>query len=83
VGAFPIIRPTPGTASHNCASNVTLHARWPRSIDIVNAEGRTTKTATWEIGKACWRDADPPGEPHGDINRGAAPIEVVAVERRR
>ena len=34
-------------------------------------------------GKAYWLDKDPVGEQHGDLNRGTAPMEVIAVEIRK
>ena len=41
------------------------------------------KAMHWEDGKAYWLDADPPGELHGDVNRGADPIEVIVLELQR
>jgi quercetin dioxygenase-like cupin family protein len=53
------------------------------TLDIVDAKGQTTRTMTWETGKAYWLDADPPGQQHGDVNRGSGPIEVIVVEMRK
>ena len=53
------------------------------TLDVVDAQGRTIKKLTWETGKAYWLDVDPPGEQHGDLNRGKEPIEVIVVEMRR
>jgi quercetin dioxygenase-like cupin family protein len=49
------------------------------TLKIVQETGRTRRV-TWETGKAYWLPADPPGELHGDVNEGEAPIEVMVVE---
>ena len=38
---------------------------------------------TWETGKAYWLGVDPPGEQHGDLNRGKEPMEVIVVEMKK
>ena len=48
-----------------------------------DAAGKTTKTVICETGKVYWRDKDPVGEQHGDLNRGTSPIEVIVVEMRK
>lgn len=48
----------------------------------ITTQGGTTKSVTWETGKACWLDAGPPGELHADINTGTTPIEVMVIETR-
>jgi hypothetical protein len=53
------------------------------TLDIVDASGKTTKQVVWETGKAYWLDKDPAGQQHGDLNRGAQPIEVIVVEMRK
>ena len=53
------------------------------TLDVVDGKGRTVKKLEWETGKAYWLDADPPGQQHGDVNRGTAPVEVVVVEMRK
>ena len=53
------------------------------SLDVVDGQGKTTKTMVWETGKAYWLDKDPAGEMHGDMNRGKEPMEVIVVEMRR
>jgi hypothetical protein len=78
-----IIMPNQPLSLHRHAYGRTIVALRGGSLDIVNAQGQTTKTVTWETGKAYWLDADPVGEQHGDVNRGPAPIEVIVVELRR
>jgi quercetin dioxygenase-like cupin family protein len=51
------------------------------TLKIVKESGES-KTVTWEKGKAYWLAADPPGEKHGDLNEGQAPIEVMVVEMK-
>ena len=53
------------------------------TLDIVDANGKTTKQVVWETGKAYWLDKDPAGQQHGDVNRGTQPIEVIVVEMRK
>ena len=53
------------------------------TLDVVDGKGQTVKKLEWETGKVYWLDADPPGQQHGDINRGTAPVEVVVVEMRK
>ena len=50
------------------------------SLDIVDGNSKTLKTMQWETGKAYWLGVDPAGQQHGDLNRGAEPIEVIVVE---
>ena len=50
------------------------------TMDVVDGKGQTKKKMVWESGKAYWLEVDPPGEQHADLNRGAAPIEVMVVE---
>ena len=52
------------------------------TLHVVTEEGKE-KAMHWEDGKAYWLDADPPGELHGDVNRGADPIEVIVLELQR
>jgi hypothetical protein len=50
------------------------------TLDVVDAAGTTLHKMVWEAGKAYWLDADPAGTRHGDLNRGAEPMEVIVVE---
>ena len=52
------------------------------TLHVVTEEGEE-KAMDWESGKAYWLDADPPGELHGDVNRGEDPIEVIVLELQR
>lgn len=46
----------------------------------VTGDAGDTHDMTWETGSAYWLEADPPGEMHGDVNEGTAPIEVIVVQ---
>jgi len=78
-----IILPNQPLALHRHDYGRAIVALKGGSLDVVDGQGRTIKTMRWETGKAYWLDVDPPGEQHGDLNRGAEPIEVIVVEMRR
>lgn len=78
-----IILPNQPLNVHRHDFGRTIVALRGGTLDVVDANGKTTKQMTWETGKAYWLDADPAGEQHGDMNRGATPIEVIVVEMRR
>jgi hypothetical protein len=78
-----IIMPNQPLALHRHDHGRTIVALRGGTLDVVDGSGRTLKTMTWEAGKAYWLDVDPPGEQHGDLNRGADPIEVIVVEMQR
>lgn len=78
-----IIMPNQPLALHRHDHGRTIVALKGGTLDIVDAKGQTTKKMTWETGKAYWLDVDPPGQQHGDMNRGTEPIEVIVVEMRR
>ena len=75
-----IILPNQPLAVHRHDKGRTIVALKGGTLDVVDANGKTMKTMTWETGKAYWLDADPPGEMHGDMNRGKEPIEVIVVQ---
>jgi beta-alanine degradation protein BauB len=77
-----IIMPNQPLALHRHEFGRTIVALKGGTLDVVNDKGETMKTMVWETGKAYWLDADPPGELHGDMNRGTEPIEVIVVERQ-
>jgi beta-alanine degradation protein BauB len=77
-----IIMPNQPLALHRHEFGRTIVALKGGTLDVVNEKGETLKQMTWETGKAYWLDADPPGELHGDMNRGTEPIEVIVVERQ-
>ena len=77
-----IIMPNQPLALHRHEFGRTLVALKGGTLDVVNEKGETLKQMVWETGKAYWLDADPPGELHGDMNRGTEPIEVIVVERQ-
>jgi beta-alanine degradation protein BauB len=77
-----IIMPNQPLAVHRHDHGRTIVALRGGTLDVVDAQGKTLKQMTWETGKAYWLDADPPGEQHGDLNRGTAPIEVIVVQMR-
>ena len=78
-----IIMPNQPLALHRHDLGRTIVALKGGTLDIVDAQGKTTKQMTWESGKAYWLDADPPGEQHGDMNRGTEPIEVIVVQMKK
>ncbi|MDP1572367.1 MAG: hypothetical protein Q8L86_20400 [Vicinamibacterales bacterium] len=77
-----IIMPNQPLALHRHEFGRTIVALKGGTLDVVNDKGETMKQMVWETGKAYWLDADPPGELHGDMNRGTEPIEVIVVERQ-
>ena len=77
-----IVLPNQPLALHRHEHGRTIVALRGGTLDVVDGAGKTLRQVTWETGKAYWLDADPPGEQHGDLNRGATPIEVVVVEMR-
>lgn len=78
-----IIMPNQPLALHRHDFGRTIVALKGGILDVVDGQGRTMKQLTWETGKAYWLDADPPGEQHGDMNRGKEPIEVIVVQMLR
>jgi hypothetical protein len=77
-----IIVPNQPLALHRHEHGRTIVALKGGTLDVVNEKGETIKQLVWETGKAYWLDADPPGELHGDMNRGTETIEVIVVERQ-
>jgi len=49
------------------------------TLSVVTEAG-DSKELTWETGSAYWLDVDPPGELHGDVNKGTEPVEVIVVQ---
>jgi hypothetical protein len=49
------------------------------TMNIVPQDG-PTEPHVWEIGRAYWLPANPPGTLHADVNAGTKPIEVMVVE---
>src|SRR5688500_12184197 len=78
-----IILPNQPLALHRHDHGRTIVALKGGTLDVVGEKGETMKKVTWESGKAYWLGPDLPGEQHGDLNRGAEPIEVIVVEMRR
>ena len=78
-----IIMPNQPLSLHRHEFGRTIVALKGGTLDVVDAAGKTTKQFVWETGRAYWLDKDPPGEQHGDLNRGSQPIEVIVVEMRR
>jgi hypothetical protein len=78
-----IILPNQPLALHRHDLGRTIVALKGGTLDVVDANGKTIKTMTWETGKAYWLGPDPPGEQHGDLNRGATPIEVMVVQMKK
>jgi quercetin dioxygenase-like cupin family protein len=78
-----IIMPNQPLALHRHEHGRTIVALKGGTLDVVDGNGQTKTTMTWETGKAYWLGADPPNEQHGDMNRGKEPIEVIVVEMRK
>lgn len=78
-----IIHPNQPLAVHRHDHGRTIVALKGGTVDVVDERGATIKRVTWETGKAYWLDSDPPGQQHGDLNRGTEPIEVIVVELRK
>lgn len=78
-----IIMPNQPLALHRHEFGRTIVVLRGGTLDVVDAAGKTTNTLAWETGKAYWLEPDPPGQMHGDMNRGSAPVEVIVVEMRK
>jgi hypothetical protein len=78
-----IIMPNQPLALHRHDHGRTIVALKGGALDIVDGQGKTLETMKWESGKAYWLGVDPPGQQHGDMNRGKEPIEVIVVEMKR
>jgi quercetin dioxygenase-like cupin family protein len=78
-----IIMPNQPLTLHRHEFGRTIVTLKGGTLDIVDANGKTTKQVVWETGKAYWLDKDPAGQQHGDINRGKEPMEVIVVEMRK
>ena len=75
-----IVLPNQPLALHRHEHGRTIVALKGGTMEVVDGKGETKKKMVWESGKAYWLDVDPAGEQHADLNRGAAPIEVIVVE---
>ena len=78
-----IILPNQPLALHRHDHGRTIVALKGGTLDVVDGKGQTIKKMTWETGKAYWLDVDPPGQQHGDLNRGTEAIEVIVVEMKK
>ena len=78
-----IIMPNQPLALHRHDHGRTIVALKGGTLDVVDGGGKTLQKMTWETGKAYWLGVDPPGQQHGDMNRGTAPIEVIVVEMKK
>ena len=78
-----IIEPNQPLSVHRHEFGRTIVALKGGTLDVVDPKGVTIRKVVWETGKAYWLTADPPGEQHGDINRGTAAIEVMVIEQRK
>jgi hypothetical protein len=75
-----IILPNQPLSLHRHDHGRTIVTLKGGTLDVVDAAGTTLRRMVWETGKAYWLDADPAGAQHGDLNRGAEPMEVIVVE---
>jgi quercetin dioxygenase-like cupin family protein len=78
-----IIMPNQPLAIHRHDFGRTIVALKGGTLDIVDANGKTTRQEKWETGKAYWLGVDPPGQQHGDLNRGKEPMEVIVVQLKK
>jgi hypothetical protein len=78
-----IIMPNQPLALHRHDLGRTIVALKGGTLDVVDGKGETLQKMTWETGKAYWLGADPPGQQHGDMNRGKEPIEVIVVQMKK
>ena len=78
-----IIMPNQPLALHRHDHGRTIVALKGGTLDVVDAAGKTIKQMTWESGKAYWLGADPPGQQHGDLNKGKEPMEVIVVQLKK
>ena len=76
------IHPNQPLAMHRHDNGRAIVAIRGGTLHVVTEEG-AERAMTWESGNAYWLDADPPGELHGDVNRGEEPIEVIVLELQR
>jgi beta-alanine degradation protein BauB len=78
-----IIMPNQPLALHRHDHGRTIVALKGGTLDIVDANGKTLHQEKWESGKAYWLAADPPGQQHGDLNKGKEPMEVIVVQLKK
>ncbi len=74
-----VVLPNQPLAMHRHEHGRAIVALRGGTLQVVTESGEE-KAMHWESGNAYWLDADPPGELHGDVNRGPDPIEVIVLE---
>ena len=74
-----IVEPNQPLSMHRHENGRAIVALKGGTLHLVTEAG-DEKPMVWESGRAYWLDADPPGELHGDVNRGDEAIEVIVVE---
>lgn len=77
-----IIMPDQPLSMHRHDNPRAIIALRGGTLTVVNDAGEQ-RDMTWETGSAYWLDADPPGEMHGDVNRGREPVEVIVVQLKQ
>ena len=77
-----IVLPDQPLSMHRHENGRAIVALKGGTLHVVTEAGEE-KAMEWESGNAYWLDADPPGELHGDVNRGDEPIEVIVLELNR
>jgi quercetin dioxygenase-like cupin family protein len=75
-----IIMPNQPLSLHRHDHGRTIVTLKGGTLDVVDPKGVTKEKMVWETGKAYWLDADAPNTQHGDMNKGAEPMEVIVVE---
>jgi quercetin dioxygenase-like cupin family protein len=78
-----IIMPNQPLALHRHDFGRAIIALKGGTLDIVDANGKTTRQEKWQTGRAYWLGVDPPGQQHGDLNRGKEPMEVIVVQLKK
>ncbi len=76
-----IIVPNQPLSMHRHEQSRAVIALKGGTLTFVKESG-DTYDMTWETGKAYWIEADPSGEPYGEVNKGTEPIEVIVVQMK-
>ena len=78
-----IIQPRQPLTLHRHEHGRALIALVGGRLTVVDQNGKTIDTYTWESGKAYWLGVDPPGQLHADVNNTEQAIEVIVVELKQ
>ena len=78
-----IIMPNQPLSLHRHEHGRALIALTDGVLKVVDGNGKTLDTYTWQAGKAYWLGVDPPGQMHADVNESDKPVEVIVVELKK